>query len=95
MHCCRFAPWFVEPIIAGLEGKENKPFVYASDPLGAGVEAKEDGFVVSGTCANSMYGTCESLFKPDMVRRTCCVANDHGRVTESLVNVPVGTGRPV
>lgn len=60
----RFAPWFVEPVIAGLEGKDNKPFVYASDLLGAGLVTED--FVVSGTCTENMYGMCESLFKKDM-----------------------------
>ena len=23
----RFGPWFVEPLIVGLEGEENKPFI--------------------------------------------------------------------
>mmetsp|Transcript_42505 Transcript_42505/g.118267 ORF Transcript_42505/g.118267 Transcript_42505/m.118267 type:complete len:208 (+) Transcript_42505:88-711(+) len=62
----RFAPWFVEPIVVGLEGEEDTPYIYATDLIGAGVEAKEDGFVVSGTCADNMYGMCESLFKPDL-----------------------------
>lgn len=26
-----------------------------------------DDFVVSGTCAEQMYGMCESLWEPDMV----------------------------
>lgn len=62
----RFGPWFVEPIVAGLQ--DGKPYIFASDLIGAGVEAKDDGFVVSGTCADNMYGMCESLFKPDLVR---------------------------
>mmetsp|Transcript_65392 Transcript_65392/g.132766 ORF Transcript_65392/g.132766 Transcript_65392/m.132766 type:complete len:206 (-) Transcript_65392:52-669(-) len=60
----RFAPWFVEPVIAGLEGDDNTPFVYASDLLGAGM--RTDDFVVSGTCTENMAGMCESLYKKNM-----------------------------
>ena len=66
LYARRFAPWFVEPVVAGLQGEDNKPFVYASDLLGAGLVT--DDFVVSGTCTENMYGMCESLYKPDMVR---------------------------
>lgn len=64
LYARRFAPWFVEPVIAGLEGKDNKPYVYSSDLLGAGLVT--DDFVVSGTCVENMGGMCESLFKKDM-----------------------------
>jgi len=33
----RFGPWFVEPLVAGLEGPENKPFIAGQDLLGAAV----------------------------------------------------------
>merc|ERR1711934_282520 len=60
----RFGPWFCEPIIAGLEGEENKPFICNTDLLGSPVET--DDFVVGGTCTDFLYGACESLYKPDM-----------------------------
>lgn len=60
----RFAPWFVEPVVAGLEGPDNKPFISAMDSVGAPVFT--DDFVVSGTSTPNMYGMCESLFRPDM-----------------------------
>jgi 20S proteasome subunit beta 3 len=60
----RFGPWFIEPVIAGLEGPENKPFICAQDLIGA--SCFTDNFVVSGTCSEALYGMCESLFKPDM-----------------------------
>ena len=66
----RFAPWFVEPVIAGLEGDDNTPFVYASDLLGAGM--RTDDFVVSGTCTENMAGMCESLYKKNMVGARAC-----------------------
>lgn len=60
----RFGPWFVEPVIAGLEGPECKPWVSAMDLVGAPVFTSD--FVLSGTCSANMYGMCESLYRPDM-----------------------------
>ena len=59
----RFGPYFVEPIVAGLDEK-GKPFLSSMDLIGAAVE--DDDFVVSGTCTGNMYGMCESLYKPDL-----------------------------
>lgn len=59
----RFGPYFSEPVIAGLD-KDNKPFLCSMDLLGA--MAKSDDFAVSGTCAESLFGTCETFYKPDM-----------------------------
>ena len=60
----RFGPWFIEPVIAGLEGPENKPFICAQDLIGA--PCYTDNFVVGGTCNEALYGMCESLYKPEM-----------------------------
>lgn len=59
----RFGPYFVEPVVAGLD-ENNKPFLSGMDLIGATV--KEDTFVVTGTCTGNMFGMCESLYKPDM-----------------------------
>jgi 20S proteasome subunit beta 3 len=59
----RFGPYFCEPIVAGLDDK-NQPFLGAMDLIGAGVA--ESTFVVSGTCTGNLYGMCESLYQPDM-----------------------------
>lgn len=61
----RFAPWFVEPVVAGLDAK-GKPYIWAADLLGCGLSTSD--FVVSGTCTENMMGMCESLFKKDLVR---------------------------
>lgn len=61
---CRFGPYFVEPIVAGLK-EDNKPFISAFDLIGAPVTT--DDFVVGGTCTNNLYGMCESLYRPNMV----------------------------
>lgn len=71
LSCCwrRFGPYFVEPIVAGLKS-DKKPFISAFDLIGAPVVT--DDFVVGGTCTNNLYGMCESLYRPDMVRIYSC-----------------------
>ena len=62
----RFGPYFIEPVIAGLDSKTGEPFVASLDLIGCPMVTED--FVVSGTCTEQMYGMCESLWKPDMVR---------------------------
>lgn len=59
-----FGPYFVEPIIAGLDS-ENKPYVASTDLIGCPMVPSD--FVVGGTSNEQLYGMCESLWKPDMV----------------------------
>jgi len=59
----RFGPYFVEPVIAGLD-KNNKPFISAMDLIGAPVDAKD--FVLAGSCSEELYGMAESLWRPDL-----------------------------
>ena len=67
LDCChRFGPYFVEPVVAGLDPKTNEPFIAAMDLIGCPMVT--DDFVVSGTCTEQLYGMCESLWRPDMVR---------------------------
>lgn len=61
----RFGPWMVEPLVAGLDANNGyKPFISGMDLIGAPVYT--DDFVVSGTAEESLFGTCESLYRPDM-----------------------------
>ena len=61
----RFGPWFVEPLVAGLDHNNGfKPFIAGMDLIGAPVYT--DDFVVSGTAEESLFGTCESLYRKDM-----------------------------
>jgi len=63
----RFGPYFVEPLIAGLEDTKegpNTPFICAQDLIGAPVYAKD--FVVGGTSSEELYGVCEALWKPNL-----------------------------
>ena len=64
LYSKRFGPYFAEPVVAGLEGMENKPFITAMDLIGAPVFT--DDFLVAGTCSDNLYGTCESLYQADM-----------------------------
>lgn len=59
----RFGPYFCEPVIAGLD-KDNKPYLCCLDLLGC--VASADDFAVAGTCAESLLGTCETFYKPDL-----------------------------
>ena len=60
----RFGPYFIEPVIAGLDPKTSEPFIASCDLIGCPMEPED--FVVTGTCAVQMYGMCEALWQPDM-----------------------------
>lgn len=60
----RFGPYFVEPVIAGLDPKTYKPFVCNMDLIGC--PNVPDDFVVAGTCSEQLYGMCETLWRPDL-----------------------------
>lgn len=68
----RFGPYFCEPVICGLEGEANKPYLCGMDLLGAQVYT--DDFILAGDCPEAMYGLCESLYKP-----VSAVARQHAR----------------
>jgi len=63
LYEARFGPWFVEPVIAGLNNK-NEPFIAATDLIGCINFAKD--FVVSGTASEKLFGMAESLWEPDL-----------------------------
>lgn len=60
----RFGPYFIGPIVAGLESKTNKPFICGFDLIGCIDYAKD--FIVSGTATDQLYGMCESLWEPNL-----------------------------
>ena len=62
----RFGPFFVSPVVAGLEPKTGKPFICGFDSIGCIDFAKD--FIVSGTATEQLFGMCESLWEPDLVR---------------------------
>lgn len=60
----RFGPYFVEPIIAGIDRTTGEPYVASCDLIGCPMVP--DDFVVGGTCGDQLYGVCEVLWEPDM-----------------------------
>ncbi|KAI5959909.1 PUP3 [Candida pseudojiufengensis] len=60
----RFGPWFVTPIVAGLNSKNGQPFICGFDSIGCIDFAKD--FIVSGTATDQLYGMCESLYEPNL-----------------------------
>ena len=69
----RFGPFFVSPVIAGINHTTGKPFICGFDSIGCIDFAKD--FIVSGTASDQLFGTCEGLWEPDLVRifgiKTC------------------------
>lgn len=59
----RFAPWFISPVVAGLD-ETNQPHLSTFDFLGARCKARD--FVVAGTTSEQLYGLCESFWKENM-----------------------------
>ncbi|KAH9262402.1 hypothetical protein BASA82_000524 [Batrachochytrium salamandrivorans] len=64
LYSKRFGPYFIEPVIAGLEGPDFKPFISSQDLLGMPVHTSD--FAVLGTATNSLYGTCEQFYQPNL-----------------------------
>lgn len=60
----RFGPYFVGPVVAGINSKTEKPFIAGFDLIGCIDEAKD--FIVSGTASDQLFGMCESLYEPNL-----------------------------
>ena len=56
----RFGPYFVSPVIAGINHTTGKPFICGFDSIGCIDFAKD--FIVSGTASDQLFGTCEGLW---------------------------------
>lgn len=67
----RFGPFFVSPVLAGINETTGKPFICGFDSIGCIDFAKD--FIVSGTASEQLFGTCEGLWEPDMVCCSNCV----------------------
>lgn len=61
----RFGPYFCAPVIAGIDS-DGTPFLAGMDTIGAMETAKD--FMVQGTAPETLYGVCESFWRPSMVR---------------------------
>ena len=62
-----FGPYFVEPVVAGLDDQGN-PFVASCDLIGCPMVTSD--FVVAGTASDQLSGMCEALWRPDMVSKS-------------------------
>ena len=61
----RFGPFYVEPIVVGLDVKDNyKPYVATYDSIGCITQSGE--FQVAGTSTDQLYGVCEAFYKKNM-----------------------------
>ena len=65
----RFGPYFVSPVVAGINHTTGIPFICGFDSIGCIDFAKD--FIVSGTASDQLFGTCEGLWEPDLVRMLC------------------------
>jgi 20S proteasome subunit beta 3 len=59
----RFGPYFASPVIAGLE-PDGAPYLCGMDSIGATETAAD--FIVTGTNSESLFGMCESMWRPDL-----------------------------
>ncbi|KAK9239992.1 nucleophile aminohydrolase [Lipomyces kononenkoae] len=60
----RFGPYFVGPIVAGINSKSGDPYICGFDLIGCINFAKD--FVVGGTSSDQLFGMCESLWEPNL-----------------------------
>lgn len=60
----RFGPFFVEPIVAGLEPKTYEPYICNMDLIGCRNEPED--FVTGGSASAQLYGMCEALWEPNL-----------------------------
>ncbi|ODV58815.1 proteasome core particle subunit beta 3 [Ascoidea rubescens DSM 1968] len=60
----RFGPYFVSPIVGGINSKTGKPFICSFDLIGC-IDFTKD-FAVAGTATDQLYGMCESLYEPNL-----------------------------
>ena len=58
----RQAPYYVEPLLVGLES--GKPFLCSYDLIGA--QSRSEAFCVAGVASKSLYGTAEALWRPHL-----------------------------
>ena len=61
----RFGPYFVEPVVAALDPLTWEPVVASCDLIGCPMLAED--FAVVGTANEQLYGTCEQLWRPNLV----------------------------
>jgi 20S proteasome subunit beta 3 len=73
---CRFSPYFISPIVAGVNSKTNEPYICGFDNIGYSPETLHplilrcidlsSSFIVAGTATDQLYGMLEALYEPDL-----------------------------
>ena len=66
-----FGYYFIEPVIAMLDPLTGEPFVGSCDNIGCPMVPKD--FALTGTCNEELYGMCEQLWEPNLVRLYLCL----------------------
>ena len=83
-------------MVAGINRTTGKPFICGFDSIGCIDFAKD--FIVSGTASDQLFGTCEGLWEPDLVRsvpsRDVFSSASGWRDANHLFSVSVGARRP-
>lgn len=67
MYANRGSPYYVEPMVVGLleeDDASSRPYLCSMDCIGA--QSVSESFVCSGAATQSLYGTAEALWKPDL-----------------------------
>jgi hypothetical protein len=90
---CRFGPFYVEPVVAGLTkpSEGSKPFIAGTDLIGCLTLPKD--FIVSGTASDQLFGMAESLWEPDLVRTPNLLSPKGGNERRCLFLGPGGSFR--
>lgn len=60
----RFSPYFIEPVIVGIDEKTGEPFIASMDLIGNLTDP--DDFCVTGTCDEQLFGMCETVWEPNL-----------------------------
>lgn len=58
----RFGPYYVTPIVIGLE--EGKPYVSTFDSIGC--KSDSEAFATAGTASDNLFGIAESYYDPTL-----------------------------
>lgn len=60
----RFGPYYLEPIVAGLDSVTHQPFLSTMDIIGC--QSIADDFCVAGNCSANLFGMAETFYKPNL-----------------------------
>lgn len=79
-----FGPYFVEPIVAGLDPKTGETFISVCDLIGQACVVED--FAVIGTSNEQLYGMCEVLWQPNLVINYLIYYLDSKKIIPILLN---------